>query len=131
MDRIKLLFIQDKKIKNREKVVTLGDIIDKEVPDTYDMDYITFKENVIEKVEQFQPQIIFVCQSKTFDVLGLIRRLKEISPNVVIFASVTDNVKHQQEMMKKLIEAGAYKCYYSAIIVETLVHDMFVALNME
>lgn len=58
-------------------------------------------------------------------------RIKELFPLVVILANLSDSVKDQQEMILKLKEAGVYKCYYSTLIIDTLIHDMFVALNME
>ncbi len=131
MEKIKVLFIQEKKIKNKAKVVTLGDVIEKQVPGTYEFDYISIKENIIGKIDQFQPQIIYIGQSKAFDIFELVKRIKELFPAAVILASLSDSVKDQQKMIEKLKEAGVYKCYYSTLIIETLVHDMFVALNME
>ena len=131
MKKIKVLFIQEKKIKNKKKVLTLGDVIEKQIPDTYEIDYISIKENVIKKIGDFQPQILFICQGKAFDILEWVMRIKELFPLIVVFANISDNVKEQQEMIIKLKDAGVYKCYYSTIIIETLIHDMFVALNME
>lgn len=131
MGKIKVLFIQEKKIKNKAKVFTLGDIIEKLVPDTYEIDYISIKENIVEKIDQFKPQIIYIGQSKAFDILELVMRIKELFPLTVILANLSDRVNDQQELIIKLKEAGVYKCYYSTLIIETLVHDMFVALNME
>lgn len=95
------------------------------------MDYISIKENIIGKLEQFQPQIIYIGQSKAFDILELVTRIKELFPEMVVIVNLSDNVSDQQELIVKLKEAGVYKCYYSTLIVETLIHDMFVALNME
>ncbi len=131
MENIKMLFIQEKKVKNRAKGLLLGDIIEKLVPDTYEIDYISIKENIIGKIDQFQPKIIYIGQSKAFDILELVMRIKELFPQMVILANLSDSVSDQQELIIKLKEAGVYKCYYSTLIVETLIHDMFVALNME
>ena len=131
MEKIKMLFIQEKKIKKRQKSLLLGDVIEKCVPDTYEMDYISIKENIIGKLEQFEPQIIYIGQSKAFDILELVTRIKELFPEVVVIVNLSDNVSDQQELIVKLKEAGVYKCYYSTLIVETLIHDMFVALNIE
>ncbi len=131
MEKIKMLFIQEKKVKNRAKTLLLGDVIEKLVPDTYEIDYISIKENIIGKIDQFQPQIIYIGQSKAFGILELVMRIKELFPWMVILANLSDRVGDQQELIIKLKEAGVYKCYYSTLIVETLVHDMFVALNME
>lgn len=131
MEKIKVLFIQEKKVKNKKKVLTLGDVIEKQIPDTYEIDYISIKENVIKKIGDFQPQILFICQSKAFDILEWVMKIKELFPLIVVLVNISDNVKEQQEMIVKLKDAGVYKCYYSTIIIETLIHDMFVALNME
>lgn len=131
MEKIKLLFIQKKKVKKKENVLLLGDVIENEAPDTYEIDYISIKEDVIGKIDQFQPQIIFIGQSKGFDILELVKRIKELFPLVVILACISDSVKEQQELLSKLKEAGVYRCYHSTIIMETMLHDMFVALNMD
>lgn len=131
MEKIKVLFVQEKQIKNKAKVLTLGDIIEKEVPDTYEIDYISKKEDIIGKIGQFHPQIIIIGQSKSFDILELVMRIKELFPLVVILANLSDSVNEQQKMVIKLKDAGVYKCYSSALSIDTLVNDMFVALNME
>ena len=43
MEKIRVLFIQEKKIK-KGKIITLGDLIENEVPDTYQVDYVSAKE---------------------------------------------------------------------------------------
>ena len=131
MRKINVLFIQGKKMKKNTKVITLGDMIEKQVPDTYEVDYVSVKENVIKKINQFQPQIIYIFQSNAFDILGMVMRIKEMFPEVVILANLSDSVNCPQEMMAELKDAGVYKCYHSTLILETLIHDMFVALNRE
>lgn len=131
MEKINILFIQDRKMKKKRNTITLGDMINKQVPDTYEIDYISIKENVIGKIKQFQPQIIYIFQSNAFDILELVTRIKEEFPRVVILTNLSDSVKSPQEMMAELKDAGVYKCYHSTFILETLIHDMFVALNME
>lgn len=131
MGKIKILFIQEKKIRNKAKVLTVGDIIEKQVPDTYEINYISIKEDVVGKIEQFQPEIVYIGQSKTFDILEFVKRIKRLFPAMVILVNLSDSVNDQQELIIKLKEAGVYKCYYSTLIIETLIHDMFVALNME
>lgn len=131
MEKINILFIQDRKIKKKRNTVTLGDMINKQIPDTYEIDYISVKENMIGKIEQFQPQIIYIFQSNAFDILELVKRIKEEFPEVVILTNLSDGVKSPQKMMAELKDAGVYKCYHSTLILETLIHDMFVALNME
>lgn len=131
MEKINILFIQDRKVKKKRNTITLGDMIDKQVPDTYEIDYISIKDNVIGKIEQFQPQIVYIFQSNAFDILELVKGIKEEFPKVVIFTNLPDSVKSPQKMIAELKDAGVYKCYHSTLILETLIHDMFVALNME
>lgn len=131
MKKIKVLFIQEKQIKNRAKVLTLGDLIEKEVPDTYEIDYVSIKENVIEKIDSYRPQIIFASQSKAFDILELVQKIRKLFPMTIILVNLSNLVSEEQEMACRLKEAGAYKCYSSTLSLDTLIHDMFVALNME
>ena len=131
MEKIKVLFIQEKRIKNKEKVVTLGDIIEKEVPDTYEIDYVSIKDNVMGRIKEFSPQILLIAQSKAIDVLGLVKEVKESFPSVVILVNLSVAADSEQEMMRKLKAAGVYKCYSSMLSVDSLIHDMFVSLNME
>lgn len=131
MEKIKVLFIQEKRIKNKKKVVTLGDIIEKEVPDTYEIDYASIKDNVMGRIKEFSPQILLIAQSKAIDVLGLVKEVKESFPSVVILVNLSVAADSGQEMMRKLKAAGVYKCYSSILSVDSLIHDMFVSLNME
>ena len=131
MEKIKVLFIQEKRIKNKKKVVTLGDIIEKEVPDTYEIDYASIKDNVMGRIKEFSPQILLIAQSKAIDVLGLVKEVKESFPSVVILVNLSVAADSEQEMMRKLKAAGVYKCYSSMLSVDSLIHDMFVSLNME
>lgn len=61
----------------------------------------------------------------------MVRKTKERCPQSVLFTLLPDDAKDQQEMTLRLKEAGVYKCYYTTLVVNTLVHDMYVALNME
>ena len=126
-----MLFIQEKKIKNKAKAFLLGDSIEKEVPDTYEFDYVSTKEDIIEKLEQFRPRIVYIGLSKAYDIVEMVRRIKELFPEVVIFTILPDYITDPQELLLKLEEAGVYKCYYADLILNTLIHDMYVALNME
>ena len=131
MDKIKVLYIQEKKIKRKGNNMTLGDVINTMVPDTYEMDYISAKENIREKIDTFQPQIIHISQSNTFDILNMVKEIRAIMPTVVIMVCLSDGVKNPQRLMDELKDAGVYKCYGLTLVIETLIHDMFVSLNME
>ena len=130
MDRIRVLFVQEKKIK-KGKVITLGDLVEKEVPDTYEMDYISAKENILDKVKKFDPQILFIAQCKAYDVFDLVKRVKGIKPDVIVLVNLTMVAESEQEAVNRLKGLGVYKCYSSALSVDSLIHDMFVSMNME
>lgn len=130
MEKIRVLFIQEKKIK-KGKMITLGDLIENEVPDTYQVDYVSAKENILDKAKKFEPKIIFIAQSTAYDIFRLIKELREIDPEVVVLVNLTTAVETEQKMIDELKALGAYKCYSSVLSVDSLVHDMFVALNME
>ena len=130
MDKIKVLFIQEKKIK-KNGMITLGDLINNEVPDTYNIEYVSAKENIMGKVAKIRPNIVFVAQSKAYDIFDLIKKIKEIGPEIVILVNLATTAVSEQKLMDKLKELGVYKCYSSLLSVDSLVHDMFVSLNME
>ena len=130
MEKIRVLFVQEKKIK-KGKMITLGDLIENEVPDTYQVDYVSAKENILDKVKGFEPKIIFIAQSTAYDVFSLIKKFKEGNPDVVILVNLTAAVEAEKKIIETLMNLGVYKCYSSVLSVDSLVHDMFVSLNME
>ena len=130
MEKIRVLFVQEKKIK-KGKMITLGDLIENEVQDTYQVDYVSAKENILDKVKGFEPKIIFIAQSTAYDVFSLIKQFKEGNPDVVILVNLTAAVEAEQKIIETLMNLGVYKCYSSVLSVDSLVHDMFVSLNME
>ncbi|MBE6024465.1 MAG: hypothetical protein E7231_14975 [Cellulosilyticum sp.] len=131
MGKIHVLYVQEKKIKNKKKIVTLGSMIDTMVPDTYEMDYTSIKEDIFDKIDQFQPKIVHIFQSNACDIVDLVTNIKQSHPEIIIFVSLSDAVSNPLEMMEELKAAGVYKSYGLTLIMETLIHDMFVALNME
>ena len=130
MEKIRVLFVQEKKIK-KGKMITLGDLIENEVPDTYQVDYVSAKENILDKVKGFEPKIIFIAQSTAYDVFSLIKQFKEGNSDVVILVNLTAAVEAEKKIIETLMNLGVYKCYSSVLSVDSLVHDMFVSLNME
>ena len=130
MEKIKLLFVQEKKIK-KGKMFTLGDLIENEVPDTYEIDYVSAKERIRDKVKEFSPQIVFISQSQKYNIFELIKNIKEFDPEIVIFAIIVSDFENEHKTMDKLKESGVYKCYSTQFSLDSLVHDMFVSLNME
>ncbi|MCC8195836.1 MAG: hypothetical protein LIO49_03380 [Ruminococcus sp.] len=129
MPKIKVLFIQEKKVK--KGAISLSDLIENEVPDTYEFDHVSAKEDIIGKVAEFHPQIVFISNSKAYDIFELVQKIKELDSEILILAMVYTNFGSEREMMDKLTEMGVYKCYTSQLSVDSLIHDMFVSLNME
>jgi len=129
MDKIKVLFIQEKKLK--KGAITISDLIENEVPDTYEFDHVSAKENIMGKVAEFHPQIVFISNSKAYDIFELVQKIKELDSEIVILAMVFTDFGSEREMMDRLTEMGVYKCYTSQLSVDSLIHDMFVSLNME
>lgn len=130
MYKIKVLFIQEKKIK-KGKTITLGDLIENEVPDTYEIDYVSAKENILDKVKVFNPQIVFIGNSKAYDFFDLIKKIKEFNPKIVFLAIIVTDAENEHKTMEELKELGVYKCYTTELSIDSLIHDMFVSLNME
>lgn len=130
MEKIRLLFIQEKKIK-KGKMLTLGDMIENEVPDTYKIDYVSAKENIFDKVKKFGPQIVFIGDSKAYDIFDLINKIKGLDARIVIFVNIVTDAESEHKTMDKLKKFGVYKCYSSQLSLDSLIHDMFVSLNME
>lgn len=131
MKKIKVMFMLEKQIKKRAGTITLGDLIDKEVPDTYDFVYACVKDDIIEKVASEKPKILFMAQSKALDLLGSVKKIKERFPEIIIIVNLEASLENEQEVAEKLTEIGVYKCYSTAFSIDALIHDMFVAMNME
>ncbi|MCD8006524.1 MAG: hypothetical protein LUF29_06050 [Oscillospiraceae bacterium] len=129
MPKIKILFIQEKKVK--KGAISLSDLIENEVPDTYEFEHVNAKEDIISKVAEFSPQIVFISNSKAYDIFELVQRIKGLDSEIVILAMVFTDFDSEREMMDRLTDLGAYKCYTSQLSVDSLIHDMFVSLNME
>ncbi|MCD7770786.1 MAG: hypothetical protein LUH23_01640 [Oscillospiraceae bacterium] len=129
MTKIKVLFIQERKIK--KGAITISDLIENEVPDTYEFEHVSAKGDIMGKVAGFHPQIVFISNSKAYDIFDLVQKIKELDSEIVIMAMVFTNFGSEREMMDKLTGMGVYKCYTSQLSVDSLIHDMFVSLNME
>lgn len=134
MEKIKVLFIQSQRIKKSTKIKTLGDLIEKESPDTYEFINVCSKDNVIEQVTEQKPKIVFLShkeQKKYANALELVKEIKSQHPSVAIFILLSDMIGDEQELINEFNAAGAYKCYLSTLVLDTLIHDMYVALNLE
>ena len=132
-EKIKVLFTHPKKLKQKTKRIKLGDLIEKESPDMYEFIYAYGEEDSINQVDKFRPEIIFINQvdKQIEESLGLLKKIKHLHPPVIVFIVLANIVEDEQETIDEYMAAGAYKCLFSTMVLETLVHDMYVALNLE
>ena len=130
-EKIKVFFVHSKKMKPKASKETLEYLIEREAPDTYEFFDGYCGENIIEQVENQRPEIVFLSQNKSIDALELVKRLKSVHPSTVVFVILSDMIDDEQETIDEYMAAGAYKCYFATLVLDTLVHDMHVALNLE
>lgn len=129
--KIKVLTINSKMAKRKRYVVPIEDLIDKEVPNTYEFFNVFSYHDAIDFIEQYKPEIIFIGHQKSNNSLTILEEIKHINPNVAIFVflPIIDN---EQDNYDKYMDLGVYKCYLTPpLVIDTLIHDMYVALNLE
>lgn len=131
MDKIKVLYVQTKRIKKNAKVKTMGDMIEMIAPDVYEFIYVYCKDDVMGTVRELRPEIVFLPNHKSVDALELIREIKSLYPMTAIFIMLSDMEDDDQEVIDRFHAVGAYKCCFSTLSMDALVHDMYVALNLE
>lgn len=128
-----LLSVQKKKptsqaLKDWERVV------DRYAPDMYELLYSIGLKDTLKKVKELQPEIVLILASMLegdlSDGLQLLKDLKRLSPTSAVFVTL-GAVYDEQEAIDEFTAGGAYKCYAPPVIMDTLFHDMFVALNLE
>lgn len=126
--RIKFLSIGNKRLKS-EHVKNWNNLIERYAPDMYAIFNAVGEEEGIKQIVQLRPEIIMLS-SKIKDVMGLLIKIKQIHPTAAVFIML-GVVDDEQEAIDELKAHGAYKCYTSPLSMDTLIHDMYVALNME
>ncbi len=127
--KIKVLNIYQKKFKTNRK--TISELIDSMVPDMYEFTTGYIGANIIDEIKKLCPQIVFLWQCEPQYMSDLIKRIKETDPSIAIFAFVSDVVDNEQKLIDEYMSLGAYKCLFSTISIDSLIHDMYVALNLE
>ena len=134
-ERIKVLSISTKKkarkIKKSENSVSLGEFIERYAPGMYTF-HDAYACDAIEAVETLRPEIIWINQEASKDYTNLVKEIKRAHPTVAIFMLLHGACDDEQEVMNAYSSCGAYKCcFLPPVIIDTLVHDMYVALNLE
>lgn len=133
MDRIKVLSLGMAKneIKKPKGAISVQEYIERIAPDTYEFSkgYI---EDAISEIESKNPQIVWIHQDGLRDYNDLIHVIKNNNPSIIIFIIIAGLLEDEQEIQDQYMESGAYKCYcVPPLMIDELVHDMYVALNME
>lgn len=107
--------------------------VERYAPDMYEFFHSTGEEETITQINKHQPEIIIIHPSnkhKPSDSLGLLIKIKQLHPTAAVFVylNIVDN---EQEVVDEFMARGAYKCYLPPYFIDTLIHDMYVALNLE
>ena len=131
-EKIKFMTIVKGKT-NKSNMESWKKVIERYAPDMYDMIFVTGEEESIKQVGKLRPEIIVIDlgnQHKPMDALGLLKKIKQLHPPAPILI-ILGMVNDEQETIDEFMAYGAYKCYLPPIVVDTLIHDMYVALNLE
>lgn len=131
MEKIRVLFVQTKKVRKSATVRTLGDIIEMAAPDAYEFSYVYGKSNLLGTVDEVRPEIVFLPTQKSVNALELVKEIKALYPSTAIFIMLSGREEDEQKTVEDFRAAGAYKCCLPTLSIEGLVHDMYVALNLE
>ena len=131
MEKIKVLLAHTKKVRKNAKVKTIGDIIEMVAPDAYDFYYVHDRSTLLRTVDELRPEIVFLPNQKHFNALELVKEIKSLYPSTAIFVMLSGMEEYEQKTIEDYRAAGAYKCCLATLAIEGLVHDMYVALNLE
>ena len=126
-EKITILMRGNKKQRFKKSAIRLEDMIEKEAPDMYEFIYGVDEEDIIVQVDKCRPEIVFIGQ----DDLELLKKIKQLHTLVAVFVFMLDILDDEQEAIDKYMAYGAYKCCLPPLMIDTLVHDMHVALNLE
>lgn len=133
-EKIKILSVgkAKKEVKKPPKgSFSVQDYIEQADPGMYTFSK-AYIEDTIERVEALRPEIIWIHQEQPMDCSDLVKEIKRIHPAAVIFMMLIGVYEDEQEVMDTYTALGAYKCYFiPPMMLDTLVHDMHVALNLE
>lgn len=105
-----------------------NDLVERYAPNLYENYYAVGEKEAMRQVTELQPEIVMLSNGMK-DALGLLVKIKEINPAGAVFV-VLGIVDDEEEVMDRFKAAGAYKCYTSPLSMDTLIHDMYVSLNI-
>ena len=127
-EKFKILSVGAKKM-NRNDERNWSALVDQYVPDMYTNFFSVGVDDTLKQVICLRPEIVLLS-ARLRDPLSLLKRIKQIHATTVIFV-LLNMVDEDQETIDEFMSAGAYKCYLPPIIIDSLAHDMHVALNLE
>lgn len=130
-EKVKVLFMLSKKDNRKTKSKRLGDIIEVEAPDMYDFLYSYGEDEATKLADELHPEILFLSHVEEGNSLEFLKKIKQIHPTMQVFVILSNMLSDEQEAIEKYMAAGAYKCFFSIMNIETLIHDMYVSLNLE
>ena len=135
-EKVKVLSINTKRKRktlkgSADSGMTLAKCMEQFAPGLYTFSE-AYVEDAIGAVETLRPEVIWIAQEASKDCSELVKEIKRVHPTAVIFLMFVGLVDDEQEMMEKFYALGTYKCYFlPPLMLDTLAHDMYVALNLE
>ena len=132
-EKIKVLITRKKKwiTKRAKQSSNIEYIIEKMAPGVYEFIDGVGEENIIMQVEKCSPEIIFIVPYAQMDGLNLLRQIKRLQPTANVFVFLLNIIDNEEETIDQYMSLGAYKCFLPPLNINTLVHDMYVSLNLE
>lgn len=128
MEKLKILSIGGKKMKKDEKK-NWEKLVEIYAPDLYDNYYATGEKESLKEIVLLNPEVMIVANDMK-DTIGFVKKAKEVHPEGVILV-ILGMVDDEQLEIERFCAAGAYKCYPIPLSIDTLIHDMYVAMNLE
>ena len=128
-NRVNLLLIANKKRRSAE-VENTKRLFEEYAPGLYNIFHLVGTEDVVNQIIDLKPGII-VLNDDVNNSLELTKQIKQILPNTAIFIFMLSIVDDEQEAIDEYMSSGAYKCYLPPIVMDTMIHDMYVSLNLE
>ena len=132
-EKIKLLSVGKKKAKT-ENLKSWERTVERYAPDMYELIYSAGEKDTLKKVDEFRPEIVLILpsilQNNLTDGLRLLKELKQLHSMAAVFVNL-GMVDDEQETIEAFMGCGAYKCYTVPLVMDSLFHDMYVALNLE
>lgn len=131
-EKIKVLLTRKKTLARRKKSSSnIEEIIEKMVPERYEFLYGTGEKDILLQAERFRPEIVFIVPDARADGLSLLKKIKQTLPYTAVFVFLLTLLDDEQETIDEYMAAGAYKCFLPPLVINTLIHDMYVCLHLE